>query len=191
MSKTDDDKIFKGLRGRQLLWLKAFLDDGNPKTFLNKTASAEAAGHKTTNRNSLSSIGHRNWKILQGRIQAWMDDMGLGEARLKGKLVELLEAKETKLIPIRGDLLEDSLHEDARIMAKSVQTKLAGKDAVEYQEEHTVLAVETEARELQRRSLDMAFKLKGLYAPDEINITGLEKLAERMARANQRVKEEE
>ena len=51
----------------------------------------------------------------------------------------------------------------------------------------TLIAIDVETLEIQRRTLDMAIKTKGMYAPEEINLTGLEKLGERLTNAHKRV----
>jgi len=176
----------KGLSDKQRLWLRAYLDETNPETFLNKAGSARAAGYKCKNPDDFRHIGYQNSTKLHKHLSRWLDEVGLSKTRLSLKLLRLLDAKEMKLVKMKGELDEDSLAPRCRVLAKSKQTKYAGKDAVEYKEEYTVIAVIVEALEIQRRALDMALRVRGLYAPDQLHLTGLEKLGERMTKANER-----
>ena len=123
------------IKARKLsLWFQLFTDETNPKTFLNRTESAKQSKYNANSNNAFGSIGMQNYKKLTPYIDKWMDDHGLSEDRLKSKLLQLIEARETKLFTNRD---EDG---DLEII------------------EHKIPALET-----QRRSLDMAFKVKGLY----------------------------
>ena len=157
----ETDKLFKGLRGKLLLWLRAFLDDSNPYTFFKKTGAAREAGYSEK---SCGSIGWQNYKKLQNRISAWMDDEGLSEVRLKTKLVKLIYAKKVVFNKVKGKVDASSLPAGAFIVAESENLKLPG-------DKDTVVAIPVEALETQRRALDMAFKVVGLYKPIEANVT--------------------
>lgn len=51
-------KTFKlNLTPKLRLWLKAFLDESNPKAFLNKTGAARAAGYQCSKEDSFRQIG--------------------------------------------------------------------------------------------------------------------------------------
>ena len=50
---------------------------------------------------------------------------------------------------------------------------------------------EVEALEIQRRATDMAIKIKGMYAADKLDVSGLEGLAGRLTRAGQRTGDSE
>jgi len=77
------------------LWLKHFLNSSNPATFLNKSASSRAAGYNAKSDECFGTIGNQNFKRHRSKIQAWMDDEGLGENELKAKLIEGLNCTET------------------------------------------------------------------------------------------------
>jgi hypothetical protein len=168
------------------MWLAAFLDESNPKTFLNKKESARAAGYVVARENTLAVQGWKNFHRMGSEINKWLDEMGLSDVVLKAKLLQLLNARETKFVNITGTIKTETLDPSCRVVAEASQEKLVGKDATPYDEESSVLAIDTEAQETQRRTLDMALKVKGMYAADEIKVTGLEGLAERLTRANER-----
>ena len=130
----------KAIRPNKLnLWLKAFIDETNPATFMNQTGAAKAAGYRCTTDESFRAIGYQNFTKLHNRIELWLDEMGLSDARLMLKLIELLEAKETKYFQ------KDGVVTDQR---------------------------DVEALEVQRRTLDMIFRMKGMYAPERHEHTG-------------------
>ncbi|MCT4627948.1 hypothetical protein [Halodesulfovibrio sp.] len=123
----------KGMTPKQRLWLAAYLDRGS-STFMHATNAARAAGYSGKNDANLSEIGYRNKKALQSRIDTWLEEEGLSDSVLKQKLVQLLDAKETKMFAEKGEV----------------------KDMIE-----------VEALEVQRKTLDMALKVKGLYSPEK------------------------
>jgi hypothetical protein len=130
----------KAIRPNKLsLWFRAFIDETNPDTFLNATSSARVAGYRAASENAFACIGYQNYRKVQSRIKEWLDDIGLSDARLKIKLVELLDAKETKFFQ------KDGMITDQR---------------------------DVEALEVQRRTLDMIFRMKGMYAPERHEHTG-------------------
>jgi hypothetical protein len=86
------------LVGKQAAWLRAYLDESNPATFMNATGAARAAGYAARKgakdpEHALQQMGHENLKKLEPLINEWMDEVGLSEARLKRKLVEGLDAE--------------------------------------------------------------------------------------------------
>lgn len=120
-------------------WLRAFLDENNPSTFLNKTASVKAAKYRCNGEPSCQSIGSSNFRKVKDEIKAWLDENGLSENSLKIKMLSLLEAKETKYFIHEGMVTD----------------------------EREVPAIET-----QRKTLDMALKVKGMNAPEKYEHTG-------------------
>ncbi|MCK4793665.1 MAG: hypothetical protein KAV87_58595 [Desulfobacteraceae bacterium] len=125
--------------GKLALWLRYYTDESNPETFLNKTKSAIYAGYKAKSENSFANIGLQNYRKLERYITKWLDELGLSEARLKEKTLSLMSAQDTKLF--RKDNKDGSL------------------EIVEHQ---------IPALEIQRRALDMALKIKGLYKSNEV-----------------------
>ena len=115
---------------KMALWLQYYLDDTNPETFLNQTISAKYAKYNANSYDSFATIGKENFKKLQPHIKHWLDEYGLSENRLKLKLVDLTQAKETKFFQKDGKVTDQR---------------------------------EVEALEIQRKTLDMALKVQGLY----------------------------
>jgi hypothetical protein len=116
------------------VWFSHFINNENSKTFLNRMESAKAAGYKGKDDHSFRSIGCENFTKLADKIKMWLDEEGLSENALKLKLINLLNAKETKFFQKDG------------IITQQVD----------------VAAIET-----QRRALDMAMKIRGMYAPEK------------------------
>jgi hypothetical protein len=139
-----EKEILPPIKANKLaLWLRYYTDESNPETFLNQTKSAIYAGYKAKSENSFASIGLQNFRKLQKYINKWLDELGLSETRLKEKTLSLMSAQDTKLF--RKDNEDGSL------------------EIVEHQ---------IPALEIQRRALDMALKVKGLYAAQKTELTG-------------------
>lgn len=147
-------------------WLYHYTNAQNPVTFLNQTQSAKAAGYKASTDESFASIGSQNFQKLKSQIETWLDENGLSEDALKIKLVGLLEGEETKTVTIKGIIDPDSLPPNAQVIVQGVTTKYT-KNGDSYDETETIIGINMQNKELQRRSLDMAFKIKGSYAPEK------------------------
>ena len=91
---------------KRLVWLKHYLNESNPLTFLNNTEAAKTAGYKAKSEESFRSIGSANFTKLAGEIGKWLDEHGLSENALKLKLIELIEAKETKFFAHDGKVTD-------------------------------------------------------------------------------------
>jgi len=129
-------------------WLRAYLDETCSTTFLNKTASAKAAKYKCKDDDSFRGIGVQNFRKLSDRISAWFDEVGLSENALRIKLLSLMDVKETKFFSApqkdeKGNVIDIFVKE-----------------------------IEVEAIETQRKTLDMALKVKSMYAPTRYEHTG-------------------
>ena len=122
-----------------MLWFKHFTNEQNRITFLNKTASAKAAKYNAKTDTAFRSIGYQNFTKLHKKIAKWLNDIGLSDESLKVKLLDLINAKETKFFQKDGVVIETR---------------------------------EVESLEVQRKSLDMALKVKGLYAAEKKELTG-------------------
>jgi hypothetical protein len=158
----------------RLAWLKAYLNEGGP-TFLNATASAIAAGYKAKRRGTFRQIGYLNRIRLERKIAQWLHEAGLSETRLKTKVLELMEARETKFEKIKGAVLESNLPDGCRVMATSGTVSLVKGDGEmrrAYSDGDSLIAIDIIALETQRKTLDMALKMKGLYAPEKHEHTG-------------------
>jgi hypothetical protein len=115
------------------VWLKHYLNDCCPATFINATESAKAAKYKCKDDKSFCSVGNENLRLLEDKISTWLDECGITENRLKIKLLSLLDAKETKFFAHDGIITDQ---------------------------------VDVEALGIQRLTLDMGLRVKGLYAKD-------------------------
>jgi hypothetical protein len=156
------------LTPKQKLWLKAYLNRDNPSTFLNKSESARAAGYNCTEL-SYGPIGHQNFKKLKIHIDKWLDEEGLGENQLKSKLIMLIEARQITFHKVKGRVDPNSLPPGAFIVAESniLGWSGNGEDKQAVDEGDTVIAVPMSALETQRKSLEMAMKVKGMFAPEK------------------------
>jgi len=101
--KPDEMKIPTGKLGR---WLRAFLDETNSETFLNRTASAKAAKYNATSESSFSTIGHENMRKLEIFVRKWLDESGVSEVELKMRLLKGLDAVETRHFVYQGEVRE-------------------------------------------------------------------------------------
>lgn len=126
---------------KRSLWLKHFLDEGNPATFLSQPGSAKAAGYRCKSEPSFASLGCENYKYHRDMINEWLEEYGFSENRLKLKMMELMSVTEEKFF-------------------SAPQKDEKGFVTGMHIESRTVPAIET-----QRRTLDMAAKVKGLYKP--------------------------
>jgi len=136
--KNQKDQSHK-LSARLAKMLQCYTDYTNSETFGNATASAKAAGFKGKTLSSLRVSAHYHMKKLREHITRWLDDEGLSELQLKFRIINGLNAKETKYFSHNGIVT------DQRIV---------------------------NALEVQRKYLEMALKLKGLFPPEKHEITG-------------------
>lgn len=132
-------------------WLKYYLSEGT-QSFLNKAESAKRAGYSYANEDCLRQTGCRLFAAHTDIIEKWFDEVGLSENALKTKLLSLLEAKETKFFttPIK------------------IIVTLDGKEAVV--DDILIKQIDVESLEVQRKTLDMAIKVRGMYAEKRIAI---------------------
>jgi len=113
--------MYSGLKGKQGAWLRAYLNEANPITFMNKRRSAEAAGYNYRTTDTLSAIGNQNYRKLQQRILLWLDEVGLSEASIKRKIHNLAHAKKTKFFHRHGVITETVEVEALDIQAKMLK----------------------------------------------------------------------
>ncbi|MCK4782579.1 MAG: hypothetical protein KAV87_02430 [Desulfobacteraceae bacterium] len=176
------------LQDKLSVWLKAYLDDTNPATFLNKTGSARAAKYNCSTPQSFSNVGSQNYIKLQDRIELWLDDHGLTKERNKKKLLQLSEAQETKVITIEGKVAPESLPDNFTIVTESVQEKYS-KSGGRYEQIKTVISYTLTANETQRRTTDMMIKVLGQYAVEKIDVSLDNKLLQLMSQGRKRAQE--
>ena len=138
-------------KGRSFLtkkdaWLHYFLDKENKKTFFNRTESAIAAGYNGRSRGSYGAMGSMLFKRFKSKINKWLDE---GKIIISNRYVCSEEALKGKLISL--------------IAAK--EKKFFSKDGI------VVTTKTVEALEIQRKSLDMAYKARAMYQPKRIEIS--------------------
>lgn len=154
------DDLFAELTDGQALFLRAFLDAGNLETFMRPYSASVAAGCRQ------DSAKHF-MEVLAPRVRWFLEQVGLSENALKAKVVELMNARETKVVPMKGYIEEWETKPNTKILARASQPD---KDGVE--QHTTIVGIDMEAKELQRRALDMALKLSQLYPAERREITG-------------------
>lgn len=117
--KKNEVTSAKNRANKLQLWKYHFLDRSNPRTFLNQTASAQAAGYKAFKYNTFGVIGAQNFKKLRGEISQWLDEQGLSDDYVKQKLVELLDAKRTIFFAHKGKVIEEKEVADLEIQRRT------------------------------------------------------------------------
>ena len=155
---------------KRIVWLKYYLDKDNPATFLNNTESAAQAGYKNTSRQYLSEIGTRNASYYKPKIDQWLDDHGLSETALKELLVQGFKVKETKIINVKGEVKETGLPAGTRVLLTG-EIERTDKEGNTYTDYTSVIAIDMDSIEVQRKFIDMGLKFKGLYAPERHIVT--------------------
>ena len=104
----------------------------------NATEAARRAGCKCKTEAGFKRRGHQLKQKLFEHIKKWKLENGLSEDALKLKLIELLNAKETKFFQKDGEVKGQ---------------------------------VDVEALGVQIKALDMAMKVKGMYAPEKKKVS--------------------
>jgi len=128
--------------------------------------AARAAGYKD-NYKALSVASSKNKKRYAHLIEKWLAEEGLDTNSLKSQLVELIRAKETKTFQLKGTVVNrDQLPEGARIICVAENQRVS-QNGIAYEEAETLLALDVEALEVRRRSLDMALKLQEMYPSEK------------------------
>lgn len=85
---------------RQRKWLDAYLET------LNATEAAKRAGYRCKTEGSFRAVGCQNLTTLNGLIRKWISDVGLSEEKVKLKIIEGLDAKETKFFAHEGKVTD-------------------------------------------------------------------------------------
>jgi len=156
------------------LWLRAFLNEACKTTFLNSKESAKKAGYNAKSNHVFAVIGCANFRRKQKEIELWLDENGLSKNALKTKLIQLMDIEETKIITVSGKVDQDKLPGFCRFITETETKKYTndtndGDSVIEYK---TVLAINSKAIETQRKTLDMALKVRGMNAPEKYEHTG-------------------
>ena len=167
------DDFCTGLQDHQAVWLRFFLDAEDTSTFMRAGPAAVRVGKRM-------EYGYIQKRLCAPRIKAFLAECGLDENSLKGKLVTLLNGRETKHMVVPGAVEEWELPRHTKIVGEFVREKIMPLGHV-IRETVTLVSIDQEAPELQRKALDMALKVNGMYAPDKIEIPAFQQFLEAVA----------
>ena len=156
------------------IWFKHFTDEGNPQTFMNRGLSAKAAGYKAKSDEGFRSIGYQNFIKLDRKVTKWMDEEGMSEKALHKKYLELKSAKETKFFKVKGYIDPSVLPPGVTAIATSGLVTQGEDGENEFSSGETLIMTQTDALHIQRQILDMGYKIRGTYKPDELKISGVD-----------------
>jgi len=152
------------------IWLKHFLNGDCSTTFLNKTESAKKAKYKCSTDDSFRNVGHQNFTKLSAKINTWLEENGLSDNALKIKMLRLLDAKESKFQKVKGAVTSKNLDPNVKKVVESGAIEFDKDGEKEFGTRETLIQIDVENLELQRRTLDMAFKMKNLYPKQGIDV---------------------
>lgn len=168
----------KGLKPVELWFLSLYFDKSK-KTFLNAPEAVhEMYPHKPTS--YCGAMGHRFRSRLSQHIGQWLEEDGLSEIRIKEKLFKMLDVKTTKFQKIKGLVDKNDLPDGVRVVVTAMTN---GKFGLDYE---TVVAIQADAPEIQARILEDLIKMKGLNAPEKIEIGGTDEFIQRLNEARSR-----
>lgn len=85
---------------KQRAWINAYL------THFNKSQAAKDAGYKCNSDQAFRTIGNQNFTKLYKYIEKWVDEIGLSDTKIKLKIAEGMEAKETKFFAFQGKVVD-------------------------------------------------------------------------------------
>lgn len=145
----------------QKKWLKYYLEEG-AETYLNATAAAIKAGYKAKSTHTFAQLGYRTRKRLEPQISKWLDEHGFSDAKLKAKVLALMEAKETKFFAHEGIVTDQRDVEALGIQVKALDMALNVKGLYAAEKvEHsgtvaTVLQLTNEDRAMAKKLIDLA-----------------------------------
>lgn len=139
-SKKEDEKSKKPGRkpdgvDRRSLFLRYFLDQESKRTFFNCTESAIAAGFTAKTRNGYGRKGSDLKRAFQKEILEYLDDNHLDEASLKRRLIDLLDANETKYFAYKGHIITEREVPDLPTRQKALNMAFKAKRIGAYSEE--------------------------------------------------------
>lgn len=92
---TDPNK----LTIKQRKWLNSWIEHGN------STRAAREAGYKD-GKKACEIIGWENLQKLKPIINAWIDNVGMSDEAVKKKIIDGLNAKETKFFADKGKITD-------------------------------------------------------------------------------------
>ncbi len=124
---ADKFESVKDLTAKQLAFFMAIIDVDSPGTYMNAVRSYMHAYP-----NSKLCTARAAGTVLRQRVQPlidrWMDEDGLTESYLKGRLLELTTAKRTKFFAHKGKVIDEKSIDalDTQIKAVELAMKFRG-----------------------------------------------------------------
>ena len=116
------------LARRKQKWLRYFLDETNPETFLHRTNSTKAAGYNCKSDKSFAAVGTNNLKRYKKEIGKWLDEEGLSENALKTKLISLLSITKKEFFAHQGIVIDEREIPDTANQIKALRLATEIKD---------------------------------------------------------------
>ena len=115
------------LSGKRLRWLNLYLNDQDMKTFFNGAECTRRSYNFKQNpqkpdniENKVRAMTSQNMRKLAPYIEKWMEEHGLTENKIKAKICQLMDAKETRFFSFQGEVTETREVEALDIQAKVV-----------------------------------------------------------------------
>ncbi|MBP8746150.1 MAG: hypothetical protein KBH86_13625 [Syntrophorhabdus sp.] len=108
--------------GKELKFLDFLFGDAN----FNATLAYKMAGFSASNSN-IRTNAHKLLKKLSPLVKQWLDDVGLTDANLKIKLLQKLEAKETKFFTHEGKVITRVEVDALSIQLKALELAMKAK----------------------------------------------------------------
>jgi hypothetical protein len=181
----------KGLKPVELWFLSIYLDRKGG-AFLEPTKTVRlmfpdkpASYH--------GGAGPRFRSRLSEHINNWLEEDGLSEVRLKERLYKLLDVQSTKFQKIKGQIDKSQLPKGAVVVTTGYSLKTPEKRdgdgniicPASYDVEN-IVAITVDAPELQIKILEDLVKMKGMNAPERIEIGGLDDVVAKLTEARER-----
>lgn len=100
-------KVGRAISIQERKWLAAYLDEDNPDAFFNVPGAAKAAGFQSKNKHGLTKVGQRCLRKLRPHIKRWLDDVGLSEEKIRMKIMQGLDCRETRFFSHLGNVTDE------------------------------------------------------------------------------------
>lgn len=109
-----------------------------------------------------------------------LNTSGITSAYLIRKLKRELNAKETKVIKIKGTVSQDSLPKGFRIITTSGLLAYDRERTQLFGDGETIIRYDRANMGIRQRAREDTHKLKGDYAPQVLEVEGLKSIADRL-----------
>ena len=119
--KLDFEEQFESLTPYELSWLNFYMGAAR----FNAARAEEMTGREHSSRNALWVNAHKTLQRLQAVIKRWLDEMNISELTVKIKLLQKVQAKETKFFTYKGKIIRQVDLEDYATQLKAAE--LIGK----------------------------------------------------------------